>query len=592
MKNITHFYTNTANLDAFFSSSEIRENTKSFYSVLVQAFISQNRMDTYREIYTHIKQYLPDAVVTGATTIGGIVAGKLQTGEIILNFSFFTHTRLCSIGKTYQENNEYDVGLELAEEIAMMQGPIAGALMFCTPLTNNVSDTLRAISQQGVSYPLFGGGAAAYDLVSGPTVFYGDQMVSNGVVLILLLSDCLKIFTASHLGWEKMGVERVVTSAYGKVVNSIDHYGAYDFYHHYLGVANDEQFYFNSLEFPLLLKHHGFTLARVPFLVRDGSIEFCAAIEQGEHVTLGYGDPQAILGRDMAIHRDIAHFAPEAIFLYSCVCRRFLLQEAIDLETTPFSQIAPTAGFYTSGEIFTIGEAAELLNSALVVVGMREDCGTQQPTRQERTALEPSSKAPPEMDPYVNKHSRIISQLLHYINLQTSELEEANAVLQHIAETDQLTRIHNRVKIDHLLADEIRKGHREHYRFSVIMIDVDNFKLINDKHGHLVGDDVLMQLSDLLQTAIRKTDYVGRWGGEEFLIIMPFAAIEQAKLLAERIRVVISEYQFPKAEHITCSLGVTEFLADDTESQLLQRADEALYWAKNNGRNQVNSNSK
>ena len=97
MKSITHSYTDTAQLDAFLSSPEIRESVKTCSSVLVQAFISQNRMDVYPEIYAHIRLAVPDAVVTGATTIGGIVEGKLRTGEIMLNFSFFTQTGLYSM---------------------------------------------------------------------------------------------------------------------------------------------------------------------------------------------------------------------------------------------------------------------------------------------------------------------------------------------------------------------------------------------------------------------------------------------------------------------------------------------------------------
>jgi len=589
VKSLSHPYTDTAQLDTFLTSRELRECAETSRSILVQVFISQNLMDTYREIYAHIQQHLPHAVVAGATTLGGIVEGKLRTGEIMLNFSFFSQTGLLSIQKEFQNGNEYDVGLELVREMEQTQSPIAGMLIFGTPLSNNLSETFKALSCQGIACPVFGGGAAAYDLVSGPMIFHGDQMLPNGIVVVLLLGDRLKIFYTSHLGWGKMGVERVVTSASGKVVNTIDHYGAYDFYHHYLGVADNDQFYFNSLEFPLLLKHHHFTLARVPFFVRGGTIEFCGEIDQGEPVTLGYGDPEAILGRDVAIHRDIADFGPEAIFLYSCVCRRFLLQEAIDIETLPFSKIAPTAGFYTSGEFFYTGESVELLNSALVVVGMREadEPAAYSPLGQ-AAELKPAPE-PVEMDPYVRKHSRIISQLLHYINMQTRELEEANAVLQHIAETDQLTRIHNRTKIDHVLADEIQKGNCGQYKFAIIMIDVDNFKAINDRYGHLAGDDTLMKLSDLLTATLRKTDYVGRWGGEEFLVIMPFATLEQAGLLAERIRVAVAQYPFPMAEHITCSLGVTAFQAGDTENQLLQRADEALYWVKNNGRNQVGS---
>ena len=588
MKNLTYQYSDIKKLTAFLSSGEIQIHSDNARSILVQVFISQNMMETYRDIYACIKERFPDAVVTGATTIGGIVDGKLKTGEIILNLSFFSKTCLFSIAKVFRDENEYAVGLELAKVIERTKDPIAAVLLFGTPLSNNLSETLQAMSLNDISYPVFGGGAAAYDLTSGPMIFSNGQMISNGIVMTLLLGDELQVFHASHLGWEKIGKERVVTKAHGKVVEKIDQFRAYDFYHHYLGIANDERFYFNTLEFPLLLEHNGFTLARVPFFIRDGAVEFCAEIHPSEHVTLGYGDPEAILARDNAIHKEIAAFAPEAIFLYSCVCRRFLLQDAIDIETIPFSKIASSAGFYTSGEFFSTTGNVELLNSAMVVVGMREEPVPRDAPIPANAARATEAHEAAATDPYINKHSRIISQLLHYINMQTLELEEANADLQRLAERDQLTRVHNRMKIDEILADAIQKGNNGQYQFSVIMIDVDNFKLVNDQYGHLAGDDTLIQLSNLFQHAVRQTDYVGRWGGEEFIIILPFSSINQALYLAERIRSAVAECVFPKVDHITCSFGVTTFKAGDTQKRLLQRADDALYWVKNNGRNQVN----
>jgi len=170
---------------------------------------------------------------------------------------------------------------------------------------------------------------------------------------------------------------------------------------------------------------------------------------------------------------------------------------------------------------------------------------------------------------------------------RTTELEEKNAKLEYLSITDPLTRLYNRHKLDQVLESEHQRFLRSKLAFSVILLDIDHFKLVNDRHGHSVGDDVLQHISDILQRNSRQTDSVGRWGGEEFLIICPYANLEGALNLAEKLRIAIESHDFPQVGHITASFGVTEYRSDDNESRVVSRADDALYKAKNAGRNRV-----
>jgi signal transduction histidine kinase len=165
--------------------------------------------------------------------------------------------------------------------------------------------------------------------------------------------------------------------------------------------------------------------------IHDDSIEFLADIYEGEKFRIGYGNPQNIIEEAVHIHKQMDAFQPQAIFLYSCICRRFLMQNDVELETLPFAQIAPTAGFYTFGEFFSDGNFYSLLNSTMVAVGMREG----EPQNQQRTSAPVCfSEINDSIDPYAQKHARILSHLLHFIKVTIGELEDQNERLKALNE--------------------------------------------------------------------------------------------------------------------------------------------------------------
>ena len=158
---------------------------------------------------------------------------------------------------------------------------------------------------------------------------------------------------------------------------------------------------------------------------------------------------------------------------------------------------------------------------------------------------------------------------------------------EELAVTDALTGIYNRLHLDRILETELQRSKRHHNALSVILIDIDNFKDVNDIYGHLVGDIILKEISHILRSNIRNTDTLGRWGGEEFLIILPNTELESAKVLAQKIRESIQKYDFSVVHTRTGSFGVAGWKEYDTKDTLIKRADEALYRAKKDGRNVV-----
>ena len=170
---------------------------------------------------------------------------------------------------------------------------------------------------------------------------------------------------------------------------------------------------------------------------------------------------------------------------------------------------------------------------------------------------------------------------------RTRELEQARQELEQLATTDTLTGLHNRMKIDALLRLELERVGRGQQGLAVIMYDIDHFKAVNDTYGHRKGDEVLTRLSRVVESRIRHTDALGRWGGEEFLLVCPLTSQEEAHELAQALRERIAQTDFTLKEPLTASFGVAAYRAGDSAESLVDRADRAMYWAKAAGRNAV-----
>jgi len=196
---------------------------------------------------------------------------------------------------------------------------------------------------------------------------------------------------------------------------------------------------------------------------------------------------------------------------------------------------------------------------------------------------------PYEDDPHVlyEELSKLNSQML----TMQRELEKKNAELQRLAYYDTLTGLLNRRAILEKLDEWLRHTRRYHGRLAVAMLDIDHFKLVNDSYGHRVGDRVLADMAGIMRRSVRTTDSVGRYGGEEFLIMLPNTDAAGAAIMAERVRAGIAGCPMHDADGsdfpATVSLGVAECCDGDDEDLVVGRADSALYRAKDSGRNCV-----
>ncbi|WP_375183570.1 diguanylate cyclase domain-containing protein, partial [Marinobacter sp.] len=175
---------------------------------------------------------------------------------------------------------------------------------------------------------------------------------------------------------------------------------------------------------------------------------------------------------------------------------------------------------------------------------------------------------------------------------RTEELQIANQRLEEMTAIDGLTQVKNRAFFDRQLADEWRRNARERHDMSLLLLDVDHFKKVNDTHGHLAGDACLKHMAQLCRESLnRPGDFVARYGGEEFVLLLPNTDADQFTTCCERLREAFAKAEpvGVKVENLSLSAGMTMLHAGDDLDEALQRADQALYQAKRGGRNRCDA---
>lgn len=183
--------------------------------------------------------------------------------------------------------------------------------------------------------------------------------------------------------------------------------------------------------------------------------------------------------------------------------------------------------------------------------------------------------------------STLITTVVLLTFILLSHILKMKAIAEKNAITDRLTGALNRMAIETIMNAEYERAKRNKKPISIILFDIDFFKKINDTYGHNAGDYVLKKIVEIVKKNIRKSDYLIRWGGEEFLILLPETDIESAIKVAEKLRTLVENYQFKDIGKVTISLGVAQIKTGEKLDHAIKRADEALYLAKNRGRNRV-----
>jgi len=196
-------------------------------------------------------------------------------------------------------------------------------------------------------------------------------------------------------------------------------------------------------------------------------------------------------------------------------------------------------------------------------------------------------KSHDELEMRVVERTADLAEVNRLLMIEVAERKRFEKKLRELSEIDHLTRIYNRRKLFEIMELEIEKSRRYLRPLSLIIMDIDHFKKVNDAFGHNIGDNVLRATADVVGAMIRKVDVFARYGGEEFIVLCPETGIDGAVALAEKIRIAIEEFSHPAVGKVTVSAGVAERSDENDGTVLIEKADGALYAAKKQGRNRV-----
>ena len=533
-----------------------------------------------------VDEIIPKAVYVGASASGCILDGRVSDEKLVVSCMILekqdSMARACLFPVEREDLSSFR--LSLHEALTGIKN-VKAIEVIVTIDTVPIRDVCGIIQEEvPEEIPVWGGGAFGDNEFQAFLFKKGTEFQFAGVLMTFLCGTEIHVQYDYVSGWKPLGYPMKVTRADGAVLYELDGKPAYQVYQHYLRIPNDEHIFYNALEFPFAVQHGDRTLLRhALFCDRDGALTMSTGIPEGSMLHVTYGDPETIMQDVMQCAQSIADFGPEVISVFDCFGRKtFWGGTEATREITPFQQIAPTYGFCTSGELIRGENSVDHHNLTLIIAGLREgDAPEGKSTVIHRKAGNSESTM------------SMINRLVNFINTATAEVLEANSSLSLMAITDQLTRLYNRGEIQRRILERIEAKKDQpdgEDATSLVMIDLDDFKQINDTYGHREGDLVLMRISNLIHEATRKLNENaadGRWGGEEFMLMLPGIAREAAAAFAEEIREAIEEQHFEKCGKVSASFGVAQALPAEDADPLIVRADTALYQAKATGKNRV-----
>ncbi|MEL6579080.1 MAG: diguanylate cyclase [Cyanobacteria bacterium J06621_12] len=556
---------------------------------LIQVFSGWVKQAEIATILEDLKDVFPLTPIIGTTTAGEISDGAITDEAVVVNFSFFESTTVKS-SLVDKYDDLWLAGKTLAKDLASSK-PKAVILFGCsikdgdkidaTPILASLSESLPEAIVAGGQAGDNGNGVVSY-------VFNEHGIVSHGAVAASLSGDKLSVNNSYNLSWIPIGKKLKITKVTGRRVYTIDDYTPLDLYDHYLGSEVVTGLPLAAADFPLIIEREGTPMAIHPLGVNDdGSFNYMYSFEEGEQVQFGFCHSGLLRIGAKQTFDELKTNPIQAAFIYSCVSRKWILGQDINIEIAPLSKLALTAGFFAYGEYFTHHpRRCVFLSQTMTVLTLAESDPTKSPI-----LVDELKSFITEEESRQFKTLRVLHRL---VETSTREIEVTNQKLVEAAHKDGLTGLANRRYFDRQLSDQFQLAQKTGNPLSLILIDVDEFKLYNDTYGHVEGDCCLRRLSSMLKQIFSDSENLAaRYGGEEFVCILPNTNFVKATLLAKRIKQDLTELAIPHAtsrviNYLTVSMGIqtlNHITPKMTPKSLIELCDKQLYHAKRGGRN-------
>ncbi len=421
MRTINKQYKGHHDLEKFIISNNIKNHD----NILLQIFTGVCEIKFIEKLLFQVTSLVPHIKIIGSTTSGEIIEDKTIENATVLSFSLFEKTRVetyyTEIGETSSQTAQ-----KLISQFNKNSSPKV-AISFADGLSVNGEEFINALGNYKDDLVIAGGLAGDNTDFKQTITFTQEKVLKSGAVIALLFNDNLIVTTTASFGWESIGKTMTVTKSKKNRVYEIDGTKAVDIYAKYLGDDIAKNLPKVGVEFPLIIKRKDLRIPRAVLAKHDdGSLVFAGNIHNGDKVTFGYGNIETILSYSNSIKNAFYEDSSESIFIYSCMARKALLQESINLELLPLAKIANISGFFTYGEFYSDinTQAKELLNQTMTILGLHEN-----------THLDTRKKLSSINDELVTKDRRknnslTLKALSHLISQTSLELEEINISLE------------------------------------------------------------------------------------------------------------------------------------------------------------------
>ncbi len=537
-------------------------------------------------LHREILHRLPGATLLGCSSAGAFAAGNVVEEGTVITFCQFRDIHFRGACYSLEEYSPVSMARCIKKDLVREDARLL--FLITDGLQIRAHELLEELASQVPHLPIAGGRAGDDIRFERTFVFYNDKVLAEGAAAVTLHGPFLKVHQFHRLDWKKIGKKMIVTEAQGNCVKSLDGSPPKEVYRRYLGSEiADNLLHSAGVEFPLILNRHGLDVARVICGQKeDGSILYFGDIFSGEEVRFGYGSMDTLFKSPETEYRELRKDSWEGAFVFSCVVRKNMLQERAADQLMSLQRFAPVTGFFSYGEFLSFQGKNYLLNATMAVTMLSES--------KEVLAFSPEEEKRAPWIPGRDRRLGIIKALTHLTDTVTSELEatnrklkEKNRLLHEMVKNDGLTKLYNHKYFYEKLEKRIENALQYQRDLSIAIIDVDNFKEINDTWGHPMGDKVLVALGESIRKNCRVGDVAGRCGGDEFAVIFPETDLSEAAAVAERIRSDVESLVFKNDKiHITVSIGVAQLDCNQSE-MLVPVADKRLYQAKLRGRNTV-----
>ena len=444
-------------------------------NILIQIFCGHDKL-TIKEITSKLLKEIPQAICIGSSTDGEINNSKITTCNTIISISIFKSTKLKST--FVREKDSYNNGIVLANKLCTENTKLL--ILFTDGDKMNGEAFIKGV--QSVNSKVIVSGGMAGDNATFKQTFVSSQnnIITNGAVGVALDSDILKVCNAYNFNWSPIGIKHTIDKVIDNRVYQISGMKPLDFYKKYLGEYVAKALPATGIEFPLIALRNGLPVARAVIKKhKDGSLSFAGNLYEGDIVKLGFGNVELIMNNPLELLFDSCSMQDtESFFIYSCMARRRYMPDMVDIEIKPFSQIAPTSGFFTYGEFYHDKGNNELLNQTFTIVALSE-------LNNEKTDSELTCElkiSPQE----ISEHGRSLEALTHLIqqssndySKQSKELEEGKKHVQNLLDSQK-----------QFLKYAV---HETNTPLSIIMGNIEMFEMENGKNKYMSNIEVAMK---------------------------------------------------------------------------------------------------